>query len=228
MSHVHLLKPTDVKSAVCNRVQTTAQLTKTRSKECQFRHLRSSQQNQVYQMCRIKFAAGALVSIMRICAPCFLISLTLILDEQNLSDDSLDVRADCDSTILKKRESKLAARCHMDNTASWLTVRFTAIYRIKKSTALQTDDSTTDHQCSESNKCIWLNATSHCTRCSTAPSNMLGTIVKELGLGSMSVECSIELFSLSLSSQLCVFRRQQHTRPPMMHGVKRAGQTLSC
>ena len=56
---------------------------------------------------------------MRICAPCFLVSLTLILDEQNLSDDNLDVRANCDSTILKNRESKLAARCHMDNTASW-------------------------------------------------------------------------------------------------------------
>lgn len=119
MCHVHLFKPSDVKSTVCNRVQTTAQLTKTRSIVCQFRHVRSSQQNRVYQMCRIKFAARALVSIMGICAPCFPVFLTLILDEQNLSDDNFDVRADCDSTILKKRESKLAARCHMDNTVSW-------------------------------------------------------------------------------------------------------------
>lgn len=118
MCHV-LLKPNDVKSTVCNRVQTTAQLTKTRSIVCQFRHVRSSQQNQVYQMCRTKFAARALVSITRICAPCFLVFLALILDEQSLSDDDLDVRADCDSTVLKKRESRLATRCHRDNTTSW-------------------------------------------------------------------------------------------------------------
>ena len=65
---------------------------------------------------------------MKICAPCFLVLLTLILDEHNLSDDNLDVRADCNSTVLKSVSQNWLQDVIRVTQQAGLTVRFTAIY----------------------------------------------------------------------------------------------------